>query len=82
MTSLGEMPCQEIVEVITDYLEGTLPEPDRTRFEAHLATCDPCATYLEQMRQTIAVLGQITEEAITPESKEQLLRLFRDWKGH
>jgi anti-sigma factor RsiW len=78
--TLPEMPCQEIVEVITEYLEGTLPEPDRARFEAHLATCGPCAQYLEQMRITIAALRGLEEE-IPVEDREQLLTLFRDWKG-
>ena len=61
-----EMPCQEIVEVITEYLEGTLSEPDRTRFEDHLAVCDLCLLYLEQMREMIGVLGRIEDVAGQP----------------
>jgi anti-sigma factor RsiW len=74
------MPCQEIVEAITEYLEGTLPEPDRTRFEKHLALCDPCVLYLEQMREMIKVLGKIDESSLAEEDKDELLILFRDWK--
>jgi anti-sigma factor RsiW len=81
MTHNDEMACRELVEVITDYLEGTLPEPDRARFEAHLAECPYCATYLEQMRQTIATLGELREESLSPEVRERLLRAFRGWRG-
>jgi anti-sigma factor RsiW len=77
---LPEMPCQEIVEVITEYFEGTLPEPDKTRFEEHLALCDPCTIYLEQMRRTIRVLGKIDPLALSESDQEKLLSLFRDWK--
>jgi anti-sigma factor RsiW len=75
------MPCQELVEVITDYLEGTLAQPDRRRFESHLATCDGCTIYLEQMRQTIAVLGKIDADALPELDRGKLLTLFRDWRG-
>jgi anti-sigma factor RsiW len=81
MHALPEMPCHEIVAVMTEYLEGTLPELDRTRFEEHLAICDPCRTYLAQMRAMIGVLGRIDERSLPPEEQDQLLALFRDWKG-
>ena len=75
-----EMACQELVEVITTYLEGTLPAGDRARFEAHLAECPGCRTYLRQMRATVHVLGE-TQAAIVPADEQQrLLDLFRDWK--
>ena len=80
MTQLEEMACRELVEVITEYFEGTLPEPDRMRFEAHLAVCSSCRRYLEQMRQTVDVLGGLTEDSIPEPDKEQLLALFKDWK--
>lgn len=75
-----ELTCQELVELVTDYLEGTLPPPDRVRFEEHLATCPDCPTYLEQMRQTIRTLGILREHSLAPEARQDLLRLFRDWK--
>ena len=79
---LPEMPCQELVEVITAYLEGTLPEPDRTRFEEHLATCDPCVTYVEQMRVTVAALRGLDDEQIPDRDRRELLALFRNWRGN
>ena len=81
MTSevLPEMPCRELVELITDYLEDRLSPVDRRRFEAHLATCEACTTYLEQFRQTIRVLGRLPEESLSSEARNALLTAFRDW---
>lgn len=75
-----ELTCQELVELVTEYLEGTLSPEDRGRFEAHLATCRGCRTYLEQMRQMITLLGRLTEEAISEEVKQEFLRAFHAWK--
>lgn len=80
MTTLPEMPCQELVEVITDYLEGALAQTDRLRFEAHLAECDACRDYLEQFRQTIALAGRIEPEQLSPRVREELLAAFREWR--
>jgi anti-sigma factor RsiW len=77
--TLPEMPCRELVELVTDYLEGRLHADDRARFEAHLADCPYCETYLDQMRQTIRVLGQLPEESLSPEARDALLAAFRDW---
>lgn len=76
----NKMTCKELVELVTDYLEGTLPEDLRTRMEQHLSGCDGCTHYVEQMRQTIRLTGQVREENLTPEQRDDLLRLFRDWK--
>ncbi|HLA24128.1 MAG TPA: zf-HC2 domain-containing protein [bacterium] len=76
-----EMTCQELVELVTEYLEGTLAPSERQRFEAHLGRCDGCTTYLEQMRQLIAALGRLTEESIPEQVKQDLLQAFRDWKN-
>jgi anti-sigma factor RsiW len=75
-----EMTCQELVELVTEYLEGTLSEPDRLRFEAHLGSCEGCQNHLRQMQQTIHTLGRLTEESLAPEVKESLLQLFRNWQ--
>ena len=75
-----EMACRELVEVVTDYLEGRLPDEDRHRFEHHLAECPYCVEYVEQMRATIGALGDITPEAIAPETQESLLEAFRGWR--
>jgi anti-sigma factor RsiW len=75
-----DLPCQQLVELVTDYLEDRLSEPERIRFEAHLALCSGCRPYLEQMRQTIRALGRLAEESIEPEAKQRLLAAFRDWR--
>jgi anti-sigma factor RsiW len=80
MTELKEMPCQELVEVITDYLENALSPEDRRRFEEHLAVCSGCRTYLEQMRTTIRLTGALKTDSIPEGVREQLLAAFRDWK--
>ena len=80
-TTLPEMPCQELVELVTDYLEDRLSRVDRIRFEVHIAECEYCATYLEQMRQTIRTLGRIPEESLSDDARETLLEAFRSWRG-
>jgi predicted anti-sigma-YlaC factor YlaD len=75
-----DLPCQELVELVTDYLEGRLAPVEQFRFEAHLALCRGCRTYLEQMRQTVRALGTLSEESIDPEAKERLLAVFRAWR--
>lgn len=75
------LTCRELVELITEYLEGALPPSERVRFEAHLAECPPCTNYLRQMRQTIHAVGALRAEAIAPEQRATLLALFRQWKS-
>lgn len=77
-----EMTCKELVELVTDYLEGTLPNEVRARMEKHLSGCEGCTHYLEQMRQTIRLTGQVREENLTPAQRDDLLRLFRGWKDN
>ena len=77
--TLPEMPCRELVELVTDYLEDRLAPVDRARFEAHLAECEYCAAYLEQMRETIRTLGRLPEESLSPEARAALLTAFRGW---
>ena len=70
--------CNELVEVITDYLEETLPQHDRERFESHLKECPFCVTYVEQIRATIGALGRIPVESIDAQARARLLDAFRD----
>lgn len=77
--NLPEMPCRELVEVVTDYLEDRLSAMDRARFEAHLAQCEVCRLYLEQFRQTLRALGRLPEESLSPEARTALLDAFRGW---
>jgi predicted anti-sigma-YlaC factor YlaD len=76
------LTCQELVEIITDYLEEKLAGEEKLRFEDHLESCSDCRLYLDQMRKTIALTGQLTEESIPEDNKAELLRLFRDWKAN
>lgn len=75
------LACQELVELVTAYLEGALDEADRARFEAHIAGCDACTTYLEQMRVTIATIGRIPEESLSPGLVNELGLAFADWSA-
>jgi anti-sigma factor RsiW len=78
---LEQLSCQELVELITDYLEGALPEEERARFEEHVGRCDGCRAYVEQMRTTIGLVGRLSSAAVTPEAEQALLAAFRDWKS-
>jgi anti-sigma factor RsiW len=75
-----ELSCQELVELVTDYLEGALPSELHERFERHIAHCSGCQTYLEQMRTTIRVTGELTVESLSPEAERTLLEAFRNWR--
>jgi predicted anti-sigma-YlaC factor YlaD len=75
-----DLPCQELVELVTEYLEDRLLSSTRVRFDEHLAQCSGCRTYLEQMRQTIRALGRLPAESIQPEARNRLLEVFCDWK--
>ena len=72
--------CREMVELVTEYLEGAMPPRERAIFEAHLAVCPGCTAYLEQMRQTIRIVGKLTEEALSPQARDDLMDVFRNWK--
>jgi anti-sigma factor RsiW len=76
-----ELTCRELVEIVTDYLEDRLSPIDRRRFEEHLASCEGCANYVEQMRDTIRLAGRLTENAIPVPARERLLQAFRDWNS-
>jgi anti-sigma factor RsiW len=78
--AIEDLTCQELVELVTAYIEGALPEDERARFDAHLAICPGCTRYIEQMRQTIRLLGALTEAGISPQARDDLLGAFRRWK--
>jgi anti-sigma factor RsiW len=75
-----DLVCREVVELVSDYLEGALDECDRIRFEGHLTACDGCTAYLEQMRQTVRVAGTLAPEALDPVFRAGLVDAFRDWR--
>ena len=77
---VGEMACQELVELVTAYFDGSLSRSDRRRFRAHIRGCPHCTAYVEQMRLMIEATGRLTEEDIPPEARDELLEAFRGWK--
>ena len=79
-TNPHDMSCKELVELVTDYLEGALSPTDQRRFELHISKCDWCKIYIDQIRLTIKAAGKLTEQSINPRAKEELLAVFRNWK--
>jgi anti-sigma factor RsiW len=77
----GGLACRELVELVTEYLEGALAPADHARFETHIAGCEHCSAYVEQMRLTLAVVGHIEPDALDPHVEQALLGAFRDWKA-
>jgi anti-sigma factor RsiW len=75
------LTCRELVELVSDYLEDALPAAERSRFEAHIAGCEHCATYLVQMRETLHLLGELPDDAISPQAEAELRVAFRTWKS-
>jgi len=75
-----DLACQQVVELVTEYLEGSLSRADRKRFEGHLRGCPNCTTYLEQMRVTIAATGTLSVEDLSPEAADEFTALFRRWQ--
>jgi predicted anti-sigma-YlaC factor YlaD len=76
-----QLSCRELVELVTDYLEGALAEEERLRFDEHIGRCTGCRVYLEQMRETIVVLGRVPESALSPDAERELLEAFRGWRS-
>ena len=76
-----DLACQQVVELVTDYLEGALPAADRLRLEAHLAGCPHCTEYLAQMRETIRLAGRLTPDDLTPVMRADLTDLYRRWQA-
>jgi anti-sigma factor RsiW len=75
-----QLSCQELVELVTDYLEGALPEDERRRFDEHVDGCEGCRRYVEQMRVTLEAAGELSTESIDPETEQTLLTTFRSWR--
>lgn len=74
---MSEMNCRELVELVTDYLDGTLDWETERRFTDHLTRCDGCVAYFEQIRQTIQALGDQPAEDLPGEIQDALLHIFR-----
>ena len=80
MIDTEALSCQELVELVTDYLEGALDARDVRAFEGHLAGCDGCTQYVEQLRTTIRIVGTLTPDDLSRDAEAALLQAFRDWK--
>ena len=78
---MSDMTCIELVETITAYLEGDMPPEGRVRFEHHLVDCPFCTEYVAQMRGTIARMGTLAAEQLSPATQAGLLDAFRGWRG-
>lgn len=81
MTYRIDMTCQQLVELVTDYLEDALQAEQRERFEAHLSVCPGCAEYVQQIRLTIAATGAVNENSLEPQARDALLSAFRNWRS-
>jgi anti-sigma factor RsiW len=77
--ALQPMTCQELVELVTDYLEGALSPLDAERFEEHIELCPMCQVHLEQLRVTIRELGRLRERDIDPDVLVEMQERFRNW---
>jgi anti-sigma factor RsiW len=80
MAVLDDLSCAELVELVTDHLEGALDRRSRRRLEEHLAECDGCDAYLDQIRATVALSSRLGSDALAPEAREALLGAFRTWR--
>jgi len=77
--SQGYLTCQELVELVTEYVDGALDQRDRARFEEHVLTCPACQAHIDQMRGTIDVLGHLPADSLSPKAEADLLEAFRGW---
>ena len=77
----AEIPCQQVVEMISDYLEGALPARDRRRLDAHLAGCPHCSAYLAQMQETLRLTGRLVPEDLSHEMQQEFSEVYRRWRS-
>ena len=78
--STGPMDCNDLVELVTAYLDESLDPETRVRFDLHLLECDGCQNYLQQFRRTVATVGKIPIEELDPTLRSRLVEAFRDWR--
>ena len=81
MSDSDDISCPELVELVSDYLEGALTASDRARLESHVAGCGNCAAYVRQMRETITLMGQLPTQTLSVETETRLRVAFREWKA-
>ena len=80
MAEHEHISCQEVVELVNDYLDSGLDRETASLFEQHVNFCDGCDWYLDQMRSTVATVGRVNEEEVPPQMRDKLLAAFREWK--
>ncbi len=80
MAQTGDMTCKELVQLATEYLEERLPLQDQQRLEEHLTLCPYCRIYVEQMRETVCLVGKLSEDSIPEDDKQKLLDYFQNWQ--
>jgi anti-sigma factor RsiW len=80
VTTQAPLSCKELVELVTDYLDGAMSDADRLRFDEHLALCPPCVEYVAQIGRTIRAVGTTWREVEDTRQANELLAIFRDWK--
>ncbi len=78
--TVEQLSCQELVELVTDYLEGALPPDEHRRFEEHVGPCVGCRAYLDQMHTMIRLLGHLPPDGLDPRAERLLLDAFREWR--
>jgi len=77
----ASITCREVVEILNDYLEGELPDPERIRVQEHLSGCEGCTTILDEFRETVRLTGMLTVEHVSEAQRTTLLDAFRGWKS-
>ena len=80
MTNEDALTCQQVMELVTDYLENVLLPEMREQFEEHTAACPSCTNYIEQVRLTIGMLQRLAHEPVFLATRQELLQVFRNWK--
>ncbi|HEX3285827.1 MAG TPA: zf-HC2 domain-containing protein [Mycobacterium sp.] len=78
--SIESMDCNELVELVTAYLDGSLDLEDRARFDSHLLECEGCKSYLQQFRSTVDTIGKVSLDELDPKFRSRLMNAFRDWR--
>ena len=81
MATTADLTCSELVELVTDYVEGALAAADRARFDAHVARCPPCVAYVEQLRTTIELGERLRADDVPDDAIAGLVRAFRGWRA-
>jgi anti-sigma factor RsiW len=76
-----DLVCRQVVELVTGYLEGTLAERDRRRFEQHISACPHCTVYVEQMRAMLEQTGSVSLDGLSPQAERELLDAFAGWQS-